>query len=287
MIVIRDGTPADIDSTAAIWASTQSGIEPGPLPEQPLGLHELNSGRLIVAELDGEIVGFGATMTRSGVLYLADLFVRPEHQDRGIGGQLAHALCAGHRGPLFTFASFDPRAQALYARLGMPAVEPYHYLRADAQRVRPWSSDVELVEAPRSELLELDRAVTGRSRVVDVDYQTRNGATWFLACRHRRPIGIVGVAPMWWSPWYPRGARVGPVLVLDPADLSMAMSVAVAAARELDATVDVVTMFMSSGSPLLSQLLGAGFEVDDTDLLMASHPSLIDPSRYVPTVDTP
>jgi predicted N-acetyltransferase YhbS len=287
VIVLRDGTPADIDVTNAVWSSTQSDIGPDPLPEQPLALHEIRTGRLIVAEVDGEIVGFGATLTRSGVLYLADLFVRPDHQDHGIGGRLAHALCAGHHGPSFTFASGDPRAQALYARLGMPAVEPYYYLRADAGRVQPWRSDVELVEAPRRELLDLDLAVTGRNRAVDVDYQSANGATWFLACRRQRPIGVVGVAPMWWSPWHPHGARVGPVLVLDPADLSMAMSAAVDAARHLDPEVDAVTLFISSGSSLLAELLGAGFEIDDTDLLMASQRSLIDSSRYVPTVDTP
>jgi hypothetical protein len=77
------------------------------------------------------------------------------------------------------------------------------------------------------------------------------------------------------------------VLVLDPADLSMAMSAAVDAARHLDPEVDAVTLFISSGSSLLAELLGAGFEIDDTDLLMASQRSMIDSSRYVPTVDTP
>jgi hypothetical protein len=242
---------------------------------------------MVVAELDGDIVGFGATMSRSGVLYLADLFVRPEHQDRGIGGRLAHALCSVHHGPLFTFASEDPRAQALYARLGMPAVEPYHYLRVDAGQVRPWSTDVELVGAPRADLLDVDLAITERARAVDIDYQSRTGGSWLLACRKQRTIGVVGVAPMWWSPWYPRGARLGPVLVFDPADLSAVVAAGVAAAAEFDATVDVVTLFMPSSSPVLAQLLSAGFAIDDTDLLMASHRSLLDPTRYIPTVDTP
>lgn len=286
MIVIRDATPGDIEATNAVWLSTQADVGAAPIPEQPLGMHEIDTGRMVVAELDGNVVGFGGTLTRSGVLYLADLFVRPEHQDRGIGGRLAHRLCSMHHHQLFTFASGDPRAQALYARLGMPAVEPYHYLRAVAEQVQPWHSDVELVQAGRDDVLEIDRAVTGRDRTLDVDYQSRNGASWFLACRKGRPIGVVGVAPMWWSPWYPRGARVGPVVVLDPADLSTAMAAVVDAARSL-AGVDVVTLFMASGSAVLPQLLAAGFEIDDTDLLMASDRSLIDPSRYVPTVDTP
>ena len=118
----------------------------GPIGVLPLHGHELRSGQLLVAEVDGDIVGFGATLTRSGVAYLADLFVAPPHQHQGIGSRLAHALCDEHPGPLFTFASTDDRATRLYASLGMQAVEPYHYLACDL------GGDLGSLEQPDSDL---------------------------------------------------------------------------------------------------------------------------------------
>lgn len=285
---IRDGTAADVARCNQIWVSTQPELDGRELPDLPLPVHEVRTGRLAVAETAAGIVGFGATFTRSGVMYLADLFVEPHQQGSGVGGQLMHALCHDHDGPLFTFASSDPRAQRLYEQFGMCAIEQYHYLDAAIATLAPWASDVELIEAAGDEVLDIDAALTGRDRLADIDYAISLGATWFVARRGGRALGAVAVvAPTWWNPWHPAAARVGPVMADDPADVEPVLGAALGALQVAAPHADVASTFAPAGHPVLPALLGAGFEIVDTDLLMASDPALIDGRRYLPTVDTP
>lgn len=287
-MIIRDANAADVDRCNDIWASTQSGLGAEPVPHQPLSDHELATGRLVVAEVDGDVAGFGATLTRSGLLYLADLFVSAAQQSHGVGRSLLRALCANHQGPLFTFASADPRGRHLYEQFGMHVVEPYHYLDARVDSLIPWRTDVDLVEAQRADVLAIDAAVTGRDRAVDIDYTSGLGARWYSARRHGDCVGVVAVtAPTWWNPWHPRGASIGPVIADHEGDLAPILAAALAAVDNIDDRPDVVSTFVPSGLAALPTLLSAGFEAVDTDLLMASHQTLIDRRRYIPTVATP
>jgi GNAT superfamily N-acetyltransferase len=287
-MIIRDATEADIQSCTDVWVSTQSGLVAVPIPYQPLSAHELATGRLVVADDHGKVVGFGGTVTRSGVLYLVDLFVKPARQSGGVGRQLLHALCADHRGPLFTFASSDPRAQRLYEQYGMHAVEPYHYLDARTETLVPWATDVELVVASRSEILAIDAAITRRDRTADIDYAVGLGALWYLARRRQLDVGTIAVVvPMRSNPWHPRSARLGPVMAHDQAAVAPIIAAALALIANSEADPDFVSTFAPASLAALPAMLAAGFEVVDTDLLMSSDPALIDRQRYLPTVDTP
>ena len=285
---IRDANVADVERCNDIWASTQSGLGTEPFAYQPLSDHELLTGRLVVAEVDGEVAGFGGTLTRSGVLYLADLFVAPALQGCGLGRSLLQALCAEHQGPLFTFASADPRGRHLYEQFGMGVVEPYHYLDARIDSLTPWPTDVDLVEAQRSDVLTFDAAITRRDRAVDIDYTSGLGARWHSARRHGDLVGVVALtAPTWWNPWHPRGACIGPVFAHDAVDLAPILAAALVALADIDDHPDVVATFVPSGLAALPAMLSAGFEIVDTDLLMASDQAIIDRHRYIPTVATP
>lgn len=287
-MIIRDATDADIQSCNDVWVSTQSGLGDHPIPYQPLSAHELETGRLVVADDDGDVVGFGGTTTRSGVLYLVDLFVKPAEQSRGIGRQLMHALCGDHRGPLFTFASSDVRAQHLYEQYGMHAVEHYHYLDARTETLAAWATDVELMVAERDEVLAIDAAITRRDRAADIDYAIELGARWYVARRGQLEVGVVAVViPMRSNPWHPRGARLGPVMAHDATDVAPILAAALTLIAGSTYEPDFVSTFVPSGLASLPALLAAGFEVIDTDLFMSSHPALIDRQRYLPTVDTP
>ncbi len=289
-MIIRDATHDDVEACNQVWLSTQPDIGDAILPEQPLAQHELASGRLILAEVDGHVVGFGATLTRSGVAYLADLFVVPAHQSSGIGRTLLHALFADHRGQLFTFASSDARARRLYEQFGMRVVEPYHYLDARLDAIVPSATDIELVPAQRREVLAVDAPITGRDRSADIDHATSLGATWYVARRGQASVGVAAVvAPTWWSPWHPHGCRIGPVMAHDAHDVAPILAAALSTSETIqtDVDVDVVSTFVPSSLPALPALLGLGFEVVDTDLLMASDDAVIDRHRYLPSVDTP
>ena len=197
---------------------------------------------------------------------------------------MLHALYDDHRGPRFTFASTDPRAQRLYEQFGMRVVEPYHYLDAPLVALTPWGTDVELAAADRAEIVALDGAVTGRDRRADIDYASSLGAIWYVACRGRLSVGAVAVvAPTWWNPWHPGGvgsARCWPTVPTTLPTSSLRHSLP-------NEPVDVVSTFVPSSLPALPDLLHAGFAVVDTDLLMASDDALIDRHRYLPSVDTP
>ena len=203
-------------------------------------------------------------------------------------GSCCDALCGSHRGPLFTFASSDVRAQHLYEQYGMHPVEPYHYLDARTDTLAPWPTDLELVAAERDEVLAIDTAITRRDRTADIDYAIGLGARWYVARRGAAEVGAVAViVPMSSNPWHPRGARLGPVLAHDAADVAPIFAAALALIAGSTHQPDVVSTFVPSGLASLPALLATGFEVIDTDLFMSSDPALLDRQRYVPTVDTP
>lgn len=52
----------------------------------------IRTGRTLVAEADGEIVGMAAIGPHDGRQVIWKLYVLPEHQGRGIGGQLLAAI---------------------------------------------------------------------------------------------------------------------------------------------------------------------------------------------------
>jgi len=282
-VQIRRATVADVRRCTEVWASTQSDLDDVEVPDQPLLRHEIDTGCLMVAELDGNIIGFGSTFVRSGVMYLADLFVEPGRQGHGAGRELLHALCGGHDGALFTFSSEDPRAQHLYEQAGMRVIEPYHYL--DAATIVPWPTDVELIWSQGDQIATIDATLTGRDRAADIDFATGLGATWYVARRDKVVIGAVALtAPTWWNPWHPGGMRIGPVVADDPDDTADVLGAAMAVAAA--ARAEAVSTFAPASLPALPALLGAGFEIVDTDLLMATD-DVFDRSRYLPTVDTP
>src|SRR5262249_6384111 len=116
---IRPAVDADLPTCHAVWLATE-GVEASSDDVLPLLEHELRSGRLLVAwDATGTVIAFGATLTRSGVTYLADLFVHPDHQGHGVGRALLHALLDDMHGERFTMASTSLAARALYERFGM------------------------------------------------------------------------------------------------------------------------------------------------------------------------
>jgi ribosomal protein S18 acetylase RimI-like enzyme len=283
--VIRSATEADLAACTDVWLSTQSPPVGAPVVTLPLYGHELRTGRLLVAEVAGEVVGFGATLTRGIVTYLADLFVRPGSQDRGVGRQLLEELLTGNEASLFTFASNDARAQRLYRDFGMQAVESYHYLNVDVDALSLPDSKIGLHIADRADTVALATEVAGRQRDVDIDYANSIGSTWHTAQRDGETIGAVAVvAPLWWNPWIQRYARVGPVMARDAVDIEPLLVAAISVAASLD--VERVSAFVPSTLACLPHLLRAGFEIVDTDLLMSTDPEVFDRARYLPQVDT-
>jgi GNAT superfamily N-acetyltransferase len=145
-----------------------------------------------VAEQQGEIVGYARSILREQVQELTELFVVPELQSTGIGGELFRRGFPerGARRRLI-IATADPRALPLYLRAGLFPESPVAYL-AHRPAAQPLASDLEFEELrPRtrqSELDRIDRQVLGFARPEDHAWlQTERKG--FIARRGREVVG--------------------------------------------------------------------------------------------------
>ena len=95
------------------------------------GAYAPPTGRLLVAEADGELVGCVALRPQAtGVCELKRLYVKPPHRAQGIGrglmdALLAEAVAAGYREAVFDTLDTMTAALAIYRTMGFQPTEPY------------------------------------------------------------------------------------------------------------------------------------------------------------------
>jgi GNAT superfamily N-acetyltransferase len=139
-LLVRDARPADLEGLAAVCYGDQPAIHADRLRAAALG-----HLRFLVAELDGDIVGFGLLVfsrpetwpgagTSDGLPAILDLHVAESMRGRGIGTAMIQRMeeITASNGCTSLFLSVDPvenaRAHALYARLGYRALQAEPYL---------------------------------------------------------------------------------------------------------------------------------------------------------------
>lgn len=128
-------------------------------------------GDMRVAEVDGQIIGFAATITRGRVCYLSECFVQPAWQSRGVTKALLAALYTDHTVVRCTLASSDPRAVSRYMRVGMRPQWPMYFVRlSDATRLGEPQYEVRETNDVEAWLF-YDRRIVGHDRAIDItDY---------------------------------------------------------------------------------------------------------------------
>src|SRR5271165_1715441 len=95
-ISIRPAQESDLASVHDVWYETETvpeSLEPSPGPGSlpPHLRHVLQTGTLLVSEQDSTVVAFAGAITRAGIRYLTDLFVRPLRQSAQLGHTLLRA----------------------------------------------------------------------------------------------------------------------------------------------------------------------------------------------------
>ena len=194
---LRPTTAADLPALHGLFVAAITGVfaphgfEP-PVPR--LGVfvnqqqHVLDSGASVVAEDDGQLLGFGASWQRDEHWFLASLFVDEAAQSGGVRAALLDAVWgAAPRRRTITDA-IQPVSNALYGRHGLIPATPILTFagrpRSDGRNLRPEAADLALI----------DLAAYGFDRAVDHAYWGQYGqrTTWPGAYTYVFPGGIIG-----------------------------------------------------------------------------------------------
>jgi len=289
-VIVRPVTPEDDPAIREISAAYDN---LGSWPERPDFLdHEAATGRMYVAEdHEGAAVGFGGSFDRGDVVYLADLFIRPDVVGRGIGRALLERIL--DRGTVhMTSASSDPRALPLYARFGMRPLMPALYLRAPASRASvALAADPDSRQAAAATIAEIDAEISGRARLPDHEFlQAARGAEGrvlqdgprLAAYGWTRVVTVRGNAgPEARAYIAPAGARTPEAMDRMTRDLVVRAAQAVSdAATAAKCRVADVSLLVLGPHPTLPALLAGGFRIVDRDTFMCSRVDLIDGRRY-------
>ena len=260
--------------------------------------HEFATGRIYVAEDDGGVVGFGGSFDRREVVYLADLFVRPEAVGRGVGATLLERIF--DRGTVrMTSASGDPRALPLYVRFGMWPLMPALYLRGPAAAATAAAEamgasggpDVRVGVADSATIAALDADVCGRPRPEEHEFlRSLPGAEGLMVISGDRPVAYgwtrvvtVPVGDRVEARAYiaPVGARTPEAMTRMTGELlGRAADAVPERAASVGSPVAAVSLLVLGPHPGLPAMLAAGFRVVDRDTFMCSRVDLIDGRRY-------
>lgn len=265
---------------------TRHGFKPFAAASAPLFqtfcLAEAPDG-LWVAEDAGEIVGFAWSWACEELWFLAQLFVSPDRQGKGIGDTLIaktfdHAKrCGSKSRALITFA-FNPSSQGLYLRHGLFPRFPIYNFTGDAKRVEKCLQGGHLDVVPLSGpsdlgiINEIDEASLGVSRIEHHRFLMNSGVTNGMLLRSgKRCVGYAYVNS---------SGHIGPLAVGTAADMTEALRTAIRVAIVAD--VSAVSAFLPASSPdSLQVAVESGMRITVPMLLM-SDVSLGDWSKYLP-----
>jgi GNAT superfamily N-acetyltransferase len=156
------------------------------------------------AVVGGRPVAYVAAWVRGTTWFLASLFVLPEAQGRGVGGELLDRAWHGAAERRLTLTdAIQPVSNALYARRGLVPATPLLSLAGESRIAAP--AGLEPADPEPEALATLDRAAYGFDRAADHVHWERfaEPRLWL------REGGPVAYAYTW-----PHG-RVGPVAGID------------------------------------------------------------------------
>lgn len=228
-------------------------------------------GGLWIAEFDGDPVGFGFSWMRQSFWYLAQLFVRPDFQGRGIGQlllatMLRHAEDKGAGNRALVTTSYNAAAMGLYIRHGLRPREVLLRMSVPADRLAasPSTYGVKSIEpwpGCQTWLGEIDESTLGFRRGSHHAFLLAN-ASRGLRIEHagRRPSYAYISA---------RG-HIGPLAIAGGADPKDVVRAAIQGALE-EKPEQLSLLVSGNADDLVTYLLEAGFRIDEAFVLHAAH----------------
>lgn len=238
---------------------------------------------LWVAEEAGEIVGFAWSWACEELWFLAQLFVSPGLQGKGIGDTLIARtfdfakLCGSKSKALITFA-FNPVSQGLYLKHGLFPRFPIYNFAGDARRVemnlRGGYLDVVPLSGPCEvgALSSIDVASLGVARTAHHRFLLETGVTkGMLLHSCGRCVGYAYVSS---------SGHIGPLAVADAADMKEALRTAIRVA--VGAGGSNVSAFLPASSPASLQIAVENGMRITVPMLLMSDIHTGDWTKYLP-----
>lgn len=251
--------------------------------------HVFETGTMYVAEQDDTILAFAGAITRGAVTFLTDLFVRPRIQSSGLGKTLLSHVLLREQPVHCTMSSTDPRAQALYTRVGMQPVFPHYNLewvrRAGETPSFP-ETELEVIEGQVGSptLLEWDAQISGRNRPQDHIFwgaRQQSIPLWFR--REGTTIGyaytrLEDATPLTTQRWV-----IGPLGVNAPEYATACVLAAARWVQERSGEVRV-RIDLPGPHPALAPLLERGFQIVYVETFQSSAATpFFDARCYIPS----
>ena len=275
--VIRGATLGDVPAIRLILAAhgNDGPVAPGRADiVGPYVRHLVVHHRVLLTELDGAAVAFGAVVDTGITLQLADLFVLPDRLGRGLGRPLLAALF-GDAPRRTTFASDDPRALPVYVRAGMRPLWPILYLEGEAAALGDPPAGLLVRDGTPAEVAALELAWTGAGRAADhAFWATQAEADTFVVEDAAGPVAF----------GYARARQVSPVRAVDRMLVRPdAGPVApILAGLRRSARSGRVHACVPGPNPALPVLLEIGLRIVDQSQFLASDEDIVDPARLLP-----
>lgn len=239
---------------------------------------------LWVAEADGEMLGFAFSWVCGDLWFLAELFVAPGQQGRGIGNELLtrtfeHARKAGVRNKALITFTFNTVSQGLYIRHGLFPRLPVYFLAAGRDALRAFPPGEKLRFAPieatgvhRDQLAWLDKGGLGFSR--DKHHAFLLGDPTMTGALLYEGDDCVGYA------YVNSNGHVGPVAVARPDAMRAVFSTAVSLAAQTGAP-QVSAFLPGVNETALGLAIRLGMRMSFPMVLVSDH-DFGDWTRYLP-----
>lgn len=294
MTIFRPARESDLASMYFVYylneVSEAEGMAATPPSSVPATLrHVFETGTMYVAEQDDTILAFAGAITRGTVTFLTDLFVRPPIQSGGLGKTLLSHVLLREQPIHCTMSSTDPRAQALYTRVGMQPVFPHYNLqwqRRASEKLSFPETELEVIEGQAGDpaLVRWDAQISGRNRPVDHAFWAKQQQCVPLWFRQRGVtvgysyVRLEDATPLTTKRWV-----VGPLGVSAP---EYAAECVLAATRWVQQQAEEVRVRIDvpGPHPALAPLLERGFQIIYVEIFQSSATTpFFDARCYIPS----
>jgi GNAT superfamily N-acetyltransferase len=240
----------------------------------------------VVAEVDGELAGYGRAVRIGGLEQVTELLVEPRHQGRGLGRALLERCWPGAPTPdlaRVVIATGTPWDLTLYTNFGVMPIAGHWHLRQRTARYLEHRSQEDQT-GPGVHVLKPDRALSEWLRLERAALRHERRDLHEFFARERTCLGYLdaGSGEALAVCWVSSEGEIGPAVAAEPGDL---VPVVLSALDRVAMTQEPEYLSVFSTTLawwLLRRLRSLGFQVHWPSWVMGSEP-LPGLDRYMPT----